>query len=236
MKKLKAIILCGGLGTRLQPLTFSIPKPLLPVGEKPILEVILTRLKGFGFREFILSVGYRAELIQTYFGDGSQFGVKIVYVREDKPLGTAGSLALVYKKIKFDEGESILLMNGDILTKLNIKNFVEYHRKNGFLITVGIKKYDQRLPFGVIEIQDNRIVGIVEKPSKKYNISAGLYLLKSSVLKEIPYNRFFTIPDLINKIISQNKKVGGYLIKEYWLAIEQIHHIEKARHEIKKWF
>ncbi len=232
---MKAVILAGGLGTRLQPLTFTIPKPLIPIGETPILEHIVLHLKKYGFREFILSVGYRAELIKTYFNDGSKLGVKISYFEEKKPLGTAGPLVAINDIYPFKKGETFLLMNGDILTKLNFKKFIDEHKKKNCEMTVGIKKFEQKLSFGTVRMQKGEIRDIEEKPVKKYEISAGIYLINEQAVREIPKNKYFTVPELMKKLILKKKKVGGYLIREYWLAVENLQHVEKAVEEVGKW-
>lgn len=233
--KIKAVILAGGVGTRLQPITFSIPKPLIPVGERPILENILFHLRSYDIREFIFSVGYRAELIETYFGDGSKYDVKIRYYKEDKPLGTAGSLPCIQNKFPFKKGESFLLMNGDILTNLNVAKFWEYHQKKRPLITVGVKKFAQQLPFGVLKIGKESVLGITEKPTRKFNVSAGIYIISQSVLKEIPQKQFFTLPELIGKLILKKKNVGAYMIDKYWRAIESLKDVEEALNDIEQW-
>lgn len=232
---MKAVILAGGLGTRLRPLTFSIPKPLLPVGEKPILEIIITKLKKFSFKEFILAVGYKAELIETYFKDGSKFNVKISYIREEKPSGTAGPLALLKKHLKFGKEESFLLMNGDILTNLDFSKFIKFHNDGDFEVTIGAKRLKQRLSYGVMKVKNGSVEEIKEKPVTTYDVSAGIYGMKSSILNDIPRYTFFTVPQLIEKLISQNRRVGCYYIKEYWLALEQLHHVKKANTEILRW-
>ncbi len=232
---MKAVILAGGFGTRLRPLTFSIPKPLLPVGEKPILEIIITKLKRFGFKEFFLAVGYKAELIETYFQDGSKFKVKINYIRENKPSGTAGPLALLNKKLRLDPRESFLLMNGDILTNLNFLKFIKYHYDSNSEITIGTKRIRQKLSYGVIKVKDGCVWKIEEKPTIAYDVSAGIYLMRSSVLCDVPKAIFYTMPQLVKKLIIQGRKVSSYYIKEYWIALEQFHHVEKAKLDIHKW-
>jgi len=232
---MRAIILAGGEGTRLRPLTFAIPKPLIPVGEKPILEIILCRLKKFGFRDFILSVGYKAELIQTYFQHGNKFGIKIEYIYEDKPLGTAGSLKLIAGKFHFSRNEQFLLMNGDILTRLDFRKMVDFHCRNKSSLTVGVKKFSQRLPFGVIDIKNKSIKGIVEKPVDSYHISAGIYVINTACLDYIPKNRVFTMPMLINTVIKETKKVHPYFIREDWIAVEHLQHIEEINCDLKRW-
>jgi len=231
----RAVILSGGMGTRLHPLTLSIPKPLLPVGEKPILETIVEHLKDFGFRDFIFSVGYRSELIETYFGDGSRFDVNIEYFKEDKPLGTAGTLPMIRDNIGLPEDEPFFMMNGDILTRLDVGKLLKHHRENDFSLTVGVKDYENKLPFGVLEIEDGSIMAIKEKPVERYHISAGIYVINPAVLDLVPKGEFFTIPSLIERLIEAGEKVGSYFIEEYWLAVENIGHIERGQKDIKMW-
>jgi len=230
---MKVVILAGGLGTRLRPLTFSIPKPLLPVGEKPILEIILSKLKAQGLTDIIIAVGYKSELIRTYFGNGEKFGVDIKYLEEDMPLGTAGPLAQL--KEKFEIKEPILLMNGDILTKLDFNRLIGFHNSNNADITVGIKKHEQRTPFGIIDLDGNAIKKIKEKPILAFNISAGVYVLSPSVLDTIPKGQFYSMPDLIKDAMTKGKNVLGYKIDEYWMAIEHMSDYEDVMAEIEKW-
>jgi len=227
---MKVVILAGGLGTRLRPLTFSIPKPLLPVGEKPILETILSRLRSHSLTDIIITVGYKSELIKTYFGDGSKFGVNIQYSEESERSGTAGPLRLV--KDRFNINEPILVMNGDILTKLNFKEMIDFHKKNNADLTVGIKKHKFQSPYGIIELKDNRIEKIKEKPEFKFNISTGIYVINPSILDMIPKNKFYDIPKLIEESLKQRKKVFGFFIKEYWSAIEYLDDLNKANKKL----
>ena len=232
---MKAIILAGGLGTRLRPLTYAIPKPLLPVGEKPILEMIVGRLNHFGYGEFILAVGYRHEMIETYFKHGEQFGVKIDYVLETTRLGTAGPLALVRDQFAFEGDETILLMNGDILTKLDFHDLLRFHRQNHCAMTVATRRHSSQLPFGVLQVEGERVQGIVEKPTTYHEVSAGIYMLQSSALACVPAGVFFDIPDLVNALIAKQETVGAYNFTDYWLAVEQLHHIEEAQHDAAQW-
>jgi NDP-sugar pyrophosphorylase family protein len=232
---MKAMILAGGLGTRLRPLTYSIPKPLLPVGEKPILEIIISQLHEFGFEEFILAVGYRHELIETYFRDGVQFGVHIDYVLETKPLGTAGPLSLVNKRFELDADETLLLMNGDILTRLDFTEMMDYHQQGKHAMTIATRQHTYQLPFGALQVHDGAIQGIVEKPTTHYDVSAGIYLLQGSVLASIPEDSYFDVPDLVNVLLSESQTVGAFYFDEYWLAVEQLHHIQEAQHDIEEW-
>lgn len=230
---MKVVILAGGVGTRLRPLTLSIPKPLLPVGEKPILEIILSKLRFQGFNDIILAVGYKSELIRTYFGDGSKFGVNIKYVEEDEPMGTAGPLGLV--RDKFEVNGPIILMNGDILTRLNFTKLVDFHVQNNADITVGIKKHEQKSPFGVINIDGNVIRGMKEKPKFVFNASAGVYVISPTMLESIPIGTPYQMPDLIKDGISSGKKVLGYNIEEYWIAVEHMGNFQEALEEMEKW-
>jgi NDP-sugar pyrophosphorylase family protein len=232
---MKAVILAGGLGTRLRPLTYSIPKPLLPVGEKPILEIIITQLRGFGFGEFILAVGYRHELIETYFRDGRQFGVRIDYALETKPLGTAGPLSLVSQQFDLGAAETFLLMNGDILTRLDFFDMLAYHHAGGYEMTIATRQHTYQLPFGVLQVRDGAVLGIVEKPATQYDVSAGIYLMQGDVLSSVPDDTAFDVPDLVTALLDEQRPVGAYCFDAYWLAVEQLHHIEEAQHDIGQW-
>lgn len=228
-----AVIMAGGFGTRLRPLTYSIPKPLLPVGEKPILEIIIGKLKDQGIREIYIITGYRSELIQTYFGNGLKFGVRISYIQEEKPLGTAGSLVFLKNRLK--NQNPFLVMNGDILTRLNFNKMQSFHLKKKADITVGTKKHTLKLPFGILQLQDRRIMTIHEKPSFVHQISAGIYMLKSHILSLIPRETPFTMPDLLARAIARNCQVVSYPISEYWLAIEQMDQFSQALSMKRKW-
>lgn len=229
---MKAVILAGGKGTRLRPLTFSIPKPLLPIAEKPILEIIIKNLKKFGITEVIISVGYQGELIKAFCGDGAKFGLSVKYVDEEKPLGTAGPLSLM--RGCFGDGEKFILMNGDIFTQLNFSRMINYHNKGNYCITIGYRTYEHKMPFGVLEIEDDKFCGIVEKPSASFNVSAGIYVLDASIIDLVPDNTFFTMPDLANKLLDKKRNIGAYRIEEYWLGIENIGHFNEAIKELNR--
>jgi len=224
----KAVIMAGGKGTRLRPITFSIPKPLLPVGEKPILELIINRLCSLKINDITLTIGYGAELIKAYFGDGKKFNVKISYVHEKKPLGTAGPLKMM-KNLK----EPFLVMNGDIVTELNFLDLFSYHKKNNATMTIAVKKYTNQLPFGTVSFKKNNVINIVEKPTTKYLVSTGIYIINPVALKFIPINTFFTIPDLAKALIKAKLNVIKYEFDEYWLAIEQLKQLEEAENYIR---
>ena len=229
---MKAVVLAGGQGTRLRPLTFSIPKPLLPIAEKPILEIILKNFKKFGITEVIISVGYQGELIKAFCADGAKFGLSVKYVDEEKPLGTAGPLSLM--RDCFSEGEKFVLMNGDIFTQLNFSKMIDYHKQGKYCTTIGYRTYEHKLPFGVLELEGDKLCGIVEKPSTAFNVSAGIYVLDASVIELVPDNTFFTMPDLVNKLIEKKRHIGAYHIEEYWLGIENFDHLNEAIKELDK--
>ncbi len=217
---MKAIILAGGLGTRLRPLTFAVPKPLIPVGERPILEILVENLKGHGVADIYLAVGYRAELIQVYFQDGRQFGVNIHYSREDKRLGTAGPLRLI--RDRFELSEPVLVMNADIMTKLDFQKFYKTHLKEAAVITVGIRQYEHVVPYGVVQMDGGSISAIEERPRLPFHINCGIYVVSADVLDLVPKDEFFDMPDLIGAAVKSGHKVFGYLIREEWVAIESL--------------
>lgn len=225
---MRAVILAGGKGVRLRPLTYTIPKPLLPVGEKPILEEIIERLASFGVRDFVIAVGYRAELIETYFRDGAQLGVHIDYVRESQPLGTAGPLSLVRSAFDLPPDESLLAMNGDILTDLDIGALVDFHRRGGFEMTIATREFQLLHPYGVLKLDGRRVAGILEKPAVTDIVSAGIYAIQPSALDAIPEGSFFDMPDLVNKLLAQGRRVGAYQFAGQWLAIDRIEQLEDA--------
>lgn len=225
---MKVVILAGGLGKRLRPLTFAIPKPLIPIGEKPILEILISRLKKFGLVDIILAVGYKSELIKTYFGNGSKFGVNISYVEEPRSLGTAGPLKLV------DLNEDFLVMNGDILTDLDFSKLIEFHKTNNNDLTVGIREEEHKTRFGVLDLEGDDIKGIREKPIFNFNISAGIYIVNPKLLYLIP-NKKYDFPNLMLDSISKNYKVKGYKIEEDWIGVEHMDQFNEAYNSRNKW-
>jgi len=227
--KMKAVILAGGKGTRLKPYTTVFPKPLMPIDDKPILEIVIRQLKSHGFDEAIVTVGHLAELIMTFFDDGSKYGINIKYSREDKPLGTAGGLGLIKKELN----ETFLMMNGDVLTTLDFSDLVNYHKRNGAIATIALKERDVKIDFGVVEIDDgNSIVGYTEKPKIDYLVSMGVYVFDPKVLEYIRANEYLDFPDLIKKLISNGETVKGYVYDGYWLDIGRPDDYERANRDI----
>jgi NDP-sugar pyrophosphorylase family protein len=228
---MKAIILAGGKGRRLKPYTTVFPKPLMPIGDKPILEIVVRQLKSHGFNEIIMAVGHLAELIMTFFDDGTKYGITIKYTREDQPLGTAGPLTLM----KEDLNEAFLMMNGDVLTSLDYSDLVNYHKKNKAIATIALKKRAVKIDFGVSEVdEENNIVEYTEKPEIEYLVSMGVYAFDPRILEYIKPNEYLDFPDLIKKLISNGETVKGYAYDGYWLDIGRPDDYERANRDIDK--
>jgi NDP-sugar pyrophosphorylase family protein len=227
---MKAVILAGGLGTRLMPLTKIIPKPLLPVGEKSLLEITILNLKKFGFDEVILATNYKSDLFESYFGDGSKIGIKITYSKEKEPLGTAGPLLLVEDKLT----EPFLVMNGDILTNMDFSKLIGFHKENSADFTVVSKKLEHPLHYGVVKTENNKVTAIEEKPVIESEINAGIYILSPNTLSLIPENKFFTMTELIKSLITNKNNVLRYQLNDYWLDIGHMSDYKKAQDDIKQ--
>jgi dTDP-glucose pyrophosphorylase len=218
------VLMAGGLGERLGELTKDVPKPLLKVGDKPILEIILESFLSQGFYRFQFSVNYRADMIETYFGDGSHWGASIEYLHEPTRMGTAGSLGLLQDK----PSEPFFVMNGDLLTKVNFKQMLEFHTAQAQLATMAVREYDVQVPFGVIELDGQNIINIVEKPVKRYFVNAGVYILSPQCLALIPKDEFFDMPSLFLKLIQSGFSTTSFPIHEYWLDIGRMSDFQRA--------
>ncbi|GAA0078691.1 nucleotidyltransferase family protein [Clostridium sp. CTA-5] len=227
-KENKVIIMAGGLGTRLKNLTKEIPKPMLKVGDEPMLKHIINNFKQYGYNKMLLSVNYKSEIIENYFQDGFAYGVKINYIKENKRLGTAGGIKLAKEYID----SSFFVINGDIFTNLNVENMMNFHLENNFDITVGTRAHSIQFPYGVINTNKNLITSLTEKPIINYLINAGIYCLNPKVIDLIPSNEYFEITDLINKCIENGLKVGHYEIKDYWLDIGRVEDYNKINENI----
>ena len=211
---MKAVILAGGLGTRLKPYTTVFPKPLMPIGESPILEIIIKQLKAKGFNEITLAVGHLSELIMAFFNNGSKYGLKIEYSKEEKKLGTAGGLGLLKNKLEDD----FLVMNGDVLTGLDFSEFLEFHKETGSIATIALNRRHVDIDFGVVELDENRtLIGYIEKPKIDYLVSMGVYAFNESILEYIPSHEYLDIPDLMKRLLSEGEKVNGFIHDGYWL-------------------
>lgn len=224
---MKAVVLAGGLGTRLRPLTFAIPKPLIPVGERPILEILVENLKGHGITDIYLAVGYRADLIQLYFQDGRKFGVNIHYSQEDKRLGTAGPVRLIRER--FGIVQPVLVMNSDIITNLNFHDFYQSHLREAAVLTVGIRRHEYVVPYGVVEAKGGRIFSVEERPKLSFHINCGIYVVSPNVLDLVPEDQFFDMPDLIQVAIDRGYRTFPYEIREQWVAIENVGDLTEER-------
>jgi NDP-sugar pyrophosphorylase family protein len=224
---MRAIILAGGKGVRLAPLTAVIPKPLVPIGGKPILEIIIRQLQNLGFKSITLAVGYMADLIRAYFGDGANFGVKIDYSYEEAPLGTAGPLALINGL-----NETFLVMNADVLTNLNYQELVRYHRAHRGIATIGAYERETRIDLGVIiKNGGKRIKDYVEKPTKKFLVSMGVYVFEPQILEFINGHGYIDFPDLIKLLLKDDLPVNFYPFQGYWLDIGRHEDYAKAQAE-----
>jgi len=220
------------MGTRLRPLTFSIPKPLLPVGEKPILQRIMEQLRDAGITDLVLATGYQAELIRAFCGDGARFGVSVTYVHEHKPLGTAGPAGALRDMLP--PGDFLLLMNGDLITDLDFRDFMESSRASGCDLTVAYAKYTYRSPYGVLSISDGAVQAVTEKPETDYAISAGIYCLSSAALALIPADTFFTMPELMTALLAAGKRIHAYPITGTWMGLESVEHFNEAVQKLQQ--
>ncbi len=231
-KENKVILMVGGLGRRLKPLTDNTPKPMLHVGGKPILETIIEKFSDYGFINIILCVNYKSNIIQDYFGNGSELGVNIEYIFENKRMGTTGALSLLKDKPK----EPFFVMNGDLLTNINFEHLLDYHLENNSVATMCVREYDFQVPFGVIELENGNIKSIEEKPTHNFFVNAGIYMLSPGIIDYIPKNEFYDMPTLFEKIIELNKNTISFPIREYWLDIGRLEEFEKANHEYDDFF
>ena len=226
------VLMLGGLGTRLMPLTENLPKPMIEVGGKPLLETIVTHLRDQGFKNFYFSVNYKAEIIEDYFKDGHDFGVKISYLYEDKRMGTAGALSLIPDQPK----GPLIIMNGDILTNNNFAHLVDFHKQTNAMATMCVREYQQQVPYGVVRTKGTKLDTIVEKPSQTYFVNAGIYILNPTVLEHVPKDQYLDMPTLFTQLEEENYESSVFPIREYWLDIGNPQDLEKGRAEYHQIF
>ncbi|HNX88773.1 MAG TPA: sugar phosphate nucleotidyltransferase [Paludibacteraceae bacterium] len=220
----RAVILAGGKGTRLKPYTVSLPKPLVPIGEMPILEIIIRQLAKSGFDHITITVNHMADIIRAFCGDGNKWGVTIDYSLEDKPLSTMGPLKLIQ-----DLPENFLVMNGDVLTDLDFGQFYDEHVRSGNIFTVSAFTRDQKVDYGVLEIgDDNKLSDFIEKPTNRYNVSMGVYMASNKVLEYIPENQFYGFDHLMLDLIKDQHPATVKIHSGYWLDIGRPDDYEKA--------
>ena len=229
---MKAVILAGGLGSRLKPFTEVIPKPLLPIGEKAVLEIQIEHLCKHGFDQIWLATNYKSSYIQNFFGDGSAYGVELTISKEEKRLGTVGPITLLKDQLT----EPFLMMNGDILSLVNFREMYEFACKSPASLVVGTKEIITPFLFGNLFFEGDYVTGIEEKPDLKSMIIAGIYVLKPEIFKHIPDNEYYGIDQLILKMLDLGDPVAKYEIKEYWLDIGRIDDYEKAQKIYNEYF
>ena len=212
---MKAVVLAGGKGTRLAPYTRILPKPLMPIGDMPILEVLLRQMKRAGIEDVVLTVGHLAHLLQTFFADGEQLGIRISYSYEDCPLGTAGPLSLIQGL-----DSTFLVTNGDVLTTLDLRSLLTFHKSQGGIATIAVHKRQVRIDLGVVQWNGhNTLSGYIEKPTYDYTVSMGVYVFEPRVMEYIPHNQYLDFPDLVLKMIAAGEKVSGYTFDGYWMDL-----------------
>ena len=213
------VFLCGGEGTRLRPLTYAVPKPMLPIGSKPILEINITKAKAYGFNRHFLMVNYKAEYISSYFRDGSSFGVEILYFEEKERRGTAGPLYF----LKDIADSPFIVMNADVLTELDLKKLLESHIESEAKVTVALKRVEMKIPYGVAKIgNDAELLELNEKPTLEYLISSGIYVVSPSIIEMIPSEGMYHMTDLMSDAISKGIKVSGYVFEDSWRDIGRL--------------
>lgn len=226
------VLMAGGMGLRLRPLTDTVPTPMLEVGGKPILETIVRRLAAAGFANFHISVNYRAEVIQRHFGDGSAFGVSVRYIEENEPLGTAGPLGLLPR----DLDKPVLVMNGDVLTKVDPARMVAFHGQNRSGATMGVREHEMQVPYGVVDMENYRIVGLREKPVERYYINAGIYILGPEARALIPAGNASDMPALFEACQAAGVRTLAFPIRDYWVDIGQPDDYRRANDEFASIF
>lgn len=224
-------LMAGGFGTRLRPLTENCPKPMLKIGNKPILELILENFISAGFHRFYISTHYLPEMIQNHFGDGSRWGVSIEYVHEEEPLGTGGALGLLpHDKIN----EPLFVMNGDLLTVLNFESLLQFHKEHPGVATMCVRQYQHQVPYGVVQSEGHRIKNMVEKPTHHYFINAGIYLLSPELVKTVVPGERIDMPSLLERHLDSSNGVNMFPVHEYWLDIGRMEDFNKAQTEFTK--
>jgi NDP-sugar pyrophosphorylase family protein len=221
--------MAGGRGKRLHPITETIPKALVSVGDKPILEHILERMVTQGFQNFTFAINHMGEMIEDYFGDGSRWNVNIEYLREPKRLGTAGALSLMPSR----PTTPFIVTNCDVLTTTSFQDMLEYHLNHGAAATVGVREFSYQVPYGVIDLAGTQLMRIFEKPEHTWLINAGIYVLDPSTIDEIPKGEFFDMTDLLAAMVKKSAPISTYMIRRYWIDIGVPQDLDLARQQIQ---
>jgi len=222
-------LMAGGFGTRLRPLTDNCPKPLLKIGDKPILETIIKEIISYGFKNFYVSTHYMPEKIQEHFGNGDKWGVNISYVYEEKPLGTGGALGLLPSELN---ELPLIMMNGDILTNINFEKLLDFHNISNADATMCVREYEYQVPYGVVCSEGNRVLAMEEKPIQQFYVNAGIYVLNSSIVKSILKDERVDMPTLLERKIAHGGDVMMFPVHDYWLDIGRMDDFEKAQRDI----
>jgi NDP-sugar pyrophosphorylase family protein len=230
MLPLQAVVMAGGAGSRLHPLTDDLPKPMLRIGDRPLLEIIIGQLRDAGIKQVKVTTHHKQEKIAAHFGDGSRLGVVLSYIEEDRPLGTVGGLGLLEAP-----DETTLVINGDILTQMDFRAMLAYHREHQADLTVAVRQYDLKVPYGVVERDGAAVRRISEKPAFPVFVNAGMYLLEPVIYRYIPKGERLDMTDLIQRVIDDGRTVVSFPVREYWLDVGQREEYAQAQDEIKQW-
>jgi dTDP-glucose pyrophosphorylase len=233
LRNTPVVIMAGGLGTRLRPLTNELPKPLIPIGSKPVLETIIENFASQGFHRLYLCINYKGQMIREHFGDGSDWDVEITYIEESDRLGTAGALSLLPKL----PDEPLIVMNGDLLTKVDFVRLLDFHNKQGFMATMAMREYSHQIPYGVLQVGSGyRVEKLVEKPIERYYVSAGIYILDPQSMEKIPDGEFYDMPTLFEQLMADGQSVGSFPLRDYWIDIGRMEDLERASAEFLEMF
>ncbi len=219
-----AVIMAGGRGERLRPYTDALPKPMIKIAGRPILERIVLHLVGFGIRKIFLSIHYMGHVIENHFGDGSNFGCEICYLRETKPLGTGGALSLLPER----PSEPLIVLNGDLVTQFDVGSLLAFHSSGGFSVSVGVHQYVHTVPFGVVETDSSQIKSVSEKPTHSWQVNAGIYVLNPGMLELIPPDTYYPLPALIEESLTRGDPVGAFQIRDEWQDIGRPDELRRA--------
>ena len=228
----EVVLMVGGLGTRLRPITATVPKPMIPVGGRPILESIIISFAEQGFRRFTLALNYKGEVFRQHFGDGGRLGVEIGYVEEDDQRGTAGALALLARR----PTRPFFVMNGDLLTAVNFAQLLRFHEEHQAAATMCVREQSFQIPYGVVSTAEHLITGLEEKPRQVFRVNAGIYVLDPKVLDRIPPDRIYNMTDLFLDLVAASEPAIAFPLREYWLDIGRLEDLERAQSEYGKVF
>jgi dTDP-glucose pyrophosphorylase len=221
-----AVIMAGGQGTRLRPMTESIPKPMIPVAGRPILERLVLHLVGHGIRRIFLAVNYLGHVVEAHFGDGTQFGCRIEYLRETSPLGTGGALALLPEQPR----DPLLVLNGDLVTQFDVGRLLDFHARGGYVATLGVHGYTHVVPFGCVETKADRVTRFEEKPVLLRQVNAGIYALSPVLMARVPAQTAFPVTNLFEAALEKGESLGAYEIEDDWIDVGQREQLQRARH------